>query len=298
MMRCSFVIGLVRWRARLRAGRGRHGGRPSSKVGRLLCLMFGTLAFGVVSAHAAKNPDKVIDKPEKPFDKPFDKPDKIEKFERKLERAGMAAELPERSAPRQTMAAPAPERSSKSERSERASKSDRSDSAERASPATPADAKFDGFRVIVDRNIFNPNRAPRTKAAPEEKPPRVEEISLVGTMRYEKGLVAFFDSTDTAYRKNLREGESIAGFKIRRIAADGVELERNDQPVSLKVAEQLRRREGGDWTVNASQPRSDPRASGPEAARASAEAAAAEIPAGASEALKRLMEKRKQQLSK
>jgi hypothetical protein len=237
------------------------------------------------------------------------KPAKIEKYERKLERAGMADLVPV-PPPRQTMAAPAsvpskPERSdrsSKAERAERerAERSERAESSDRAAAASlPADGKFDAFRVIVDRNIFNPNRSPRTRAVPEEKPPRVEEISLVGTMHYDKGVVAFFDSSDSEYRKNLREGDSIAGFKVRKIMADGVELVRDDQPVALRVAQQLRRREGGDWTVTAAPVRTDERTSGAaDGVRASAEAAAAEIPADASEALKRLMEKRKQQLSK
>jgi hypothetical protein len=261
-----------------------RAGLPGS---RFVALCSVIVSVGTVGLHAAKNPDK------------FEKPAKIEKFERKLERAGIAESLePEL---RQAMAATAPERSSKSDRSERSSKPDRGDRSESSDrgPALPADPKFDGFRLIVERNIFNPNRAPRSKAAPEEKPPRIEEISLVGTMRYDKGLVAFFDSPDPGYRRNLREGEMIAGFKVQRIAADGVELVRDDQPISLKVAEQLRRREGGDWTVNAAEPRVDARnAAGTEAVRAAAEAAAAEIPADAPEALKRLMEKRKQQLSK
>ena len=272
-----------RWRARLRTGRGLLGAVVVA-------------AFCVVPVHAAKNPDK-------PFDKPFDKPAKVEKYERKLERAGMA-ESPVIAQPRQTMGQPAgapakADRPSKAERAERerAERSERAESADRAaSAALPADGKFDAFRVIVDRNIFNPNRNPRTRSAPEEKPPQVEEISLVGTLQYDKGLIAFFDSSAAEFRKNLREGDSIAGFKIRRILADGVELVRDDQPVSLRVAQQLRRREGGDWTVSAAPARVDAR--GPEASRAATEAAAAELPADASEALKRLLEKRKQQLSK
>jgi hypothetical protein len=246
-------------------------------------LTFAT--FGSIPAHAAKNPDK----PDK----------KIEKFERKLERAA-AGDYPVKPEPRQSMAAPAPsaERSSRSDRSSKSDRgsSDRGDRSESPERSSPADPQFEGFRLIMDRNIFNPTRTPRTRAAPEEKPPRVDEISLVGTMRYDKGLVAFFDSPDAQFRKNLREGESIAGYKIGKIAADGVELVKDDKPVSLKVAQQLRRREGGEWTVSATV-RTDG-VSQAEALRLAAEAAATDIPADASDAYKRLIEKRKQQLSK
>ena len=248
--------------------------------------------LGAVSAEAAKNPDK-----------PGDKPKKIEKYERKLERAGLveAAPLPDF---RQAMAATAPssgsERSSRSERSERSSKSDRGDrseSSDRSAAALPADPKFDGFRIIAERNIFNPTRVGRTRATPEEKPPKVDEISLVGTMQYDKGVVAFFDSTDAQFRKNLKEGDTIAGYKVGKISTDGVELTKDDKTVNLQVAQQLRRREGGEWTVTAAPVRVGPTA-GADAVRAAAEAAATAIPPDASEALKRLMEKRKQQLSK
>ncbi|MSU48516.1 MAG: hypothetical protein EXS37_05385 [Opitutus sp.] len=177
-----------------------------------------------------------------------------------------------------------------------------------ATPATsPAPAvispanSFDAFQLVVERNIFDPNRIGRTKAAPPEKPPRVDEISLVGTMNYQKGLVAFFDSPNGNYRKTLREGESVADFKVERIAADGVELLRAEKPVSLKVAQQLRRVENGEWTVRATPEPvagADGRGSGGASGtfRPVEAPAITEIPADASEALKRLMEKRKKDL--
>lgn len=242
------------------------------------------VSVGVIAAQAAKNPDK------------FDKPARVEKIERKLERAGVT-EFPERPAARPAVAATSNERSVKSERSSKADRTESSDN--RTAAALPADPKFDTFRVILDRNIFNPNRSPRSRATAEEKPPRVDEIALVGTMQYEKGLLAFFDSTDSNFRKNLREGESIAGFEVRRITADRVELARGDQKVVLQVSHQLQRAEGGDWVINTTPPaRGDARgASSPEDMRAAAAAAATEIPADASDVLKRLM-KQREKLSK
>lgn len=153
---------------------------------------------------------------------------------------------------------------------------------------------FEAFQLVVERNIFNPNRTGRTRATTEEKPPRVDEISLVGTMNYEKGLVAFFDSPDSAFRKTVREGESIGDFKVQRITAEGVELVRDEKPVPLKVAQQLRRPEGGDWSVTDTPARAESGASAAGSTRYNP--APVEIPADASEVLKRLMKKRDKQL--
>lgn len=166
---------------------------------------------------------------------------------------------------------------------------------------SPADS-FDAFQLIVERNIFNPNRIGRTRAVTEEKPPRVDEISLVGTMRYSGGVTAFFDSPDTAFQKALHEGESVADFKVKSIAADGVELVRGDKPLTLKVAQQLRRAEGGDWNVVSIVPPLPPAEAGGvsrvEAVRPADPGAVAEAPAEMSDVLKKLMEKRKKQLQK
>jgi hypothetical protein len=85
-------------------------------------------------------------------------------------------------------------------------------------------------------------------------------------------------------------------------AADGVELIRGDKPLPLKVAQQLRRAEGGDWNVITIVPPPPPSATGSPAdmdsKRAAASAAANEIPADASEALRRLLKKREKQLLK
>lgn len=171
-----------------------------------------------------------------------------------------------------------------------------------STPVTPAPAAapgvspaqgFAAFQLVVERNIFNPNRVGRTREASDVKAVRTDEISLVGTMQYEKGLLAFFDSPDSRYAKALREGDTFADFKIQRIMADRVELLRADKPLTLKLSEQLRRPEGGDWSVGPA----------PNNAFAVVPAAAVALPtadsapsAEASEVLKRLLQKREKQL--
>jgi len=169
-----------------------------------------------------------------------------------------------------------------------------SKSADRARVATPTGPTFDTYRLIGDRNIFNPNRVGRSRSS-ETPPPRTEVISFVGTMQYEKGLFAFFDSPDTVYRKALNEGGALGKFTVKGITADQVELERDAKPLTLRIGQQLRRPDGGDWSViGADIVRSEARAA--EADANPGLGAPLAIPADASEALRRLMEKRQQQL--
>jgi hypothetical protein len=225
---------------------------------------------------------------------------RAEKLERKLERQGAAELAAAALAQRQAAVAAAPasdtDRGSRPGYSERSSRS-RSDRGEYREPTTPADAKYDGFRIIVERNIFNPNRIGRTRSSSEEKPPRVDTIALVGTMQSDKGVVAFFDSPDAAFRKTLREGQSVGEFKVEKIHPNEVELSRNGKPLTLKIAQQLRRPEGGEWSVTAAE------VSGAEApgaattgARPAEPAAPPAIPADASDVVRRMMEQRMKQL--
>jgi hypothetical protein len=162
-----------------------------------------------------------------------------------------------------------------------------------SSPLAPTQ-DYAAFQLILERNIFNPTRVGRTRVANEEKPPRAEEISLVGVIRYDTRAFAVFHSPEAAFRREVPEGGEIADFRVTKVTAAGVELLKGDKAVSLAVAQQIRRAEGGEWTVSAPKaPAADPRA----AAR-STETAPVEIPANASEVLKRLMKQREQQLKK
>ncbi|MBL9211777.1 MAG: hypothetical protein JNL92_15005 [Opitutaceae bacterium] len=161
-------------------------------------------------------------------------------------------------------------------------------SAAPASAATkavsPADS-FEAFRIITEKNIFNPNRVGLTRATPEAKPPRVDEIALVGTVEFGGKRVALFESPEVAFRKTVAEGDTLGEFTVRRVGSEGVDLVRGDQVLALRVAQQLRRPEGADWSVVAA----------PDAPRAEASSTPT-IPADASDVLKRLMRQREKQL--
>jgi len=97
-----------------------------------------------------------------------------------------------------------------------------------AAPATNSMSRYDysAFKLINERNIFNTRRSPRYVPSDrrETRRTRSESFALVGTMRYEKGLFAFFDGTRSDYRKVLKQDETIAGFKITGIEPSHVTL--------------------------------------------------------------------------
>lgn len=123
----------------------------------------------------------------------------------------------------------------------------------------PARGSYDAFRMISDRNIFNPNRQarssgsrPRTDTRPAS---RVEYFTLVGLMAYEKGTFAFFDGTSGSYKQTLEADGAIGEFKISGLTPDQVKLTSGTNEFVMRVGMQVRREDEGDWFLTeASQP--------------------------------------------
>ena len=154
-------------------------------------------------------------------------------------------------------------------------------------------APFDNFRLVSDRNIFNPNRTGRRDRAPEEQSARVDVISVVGTMESDRGLRAFFDGSDSSYRRAVRVGESVDKFKVTQITPHVVELERDGKNLSVRVGQQLRRPEGADWDVVGEDVlRREAQARATAEAKGDPSGAPPPIPEGASDIEKRMRERR------
>ena len=177
------------------------------------------------------------------------------------------------------------------------------------------------FRVISERNIFNPNRspryAPRTERREYRRPNRVDSLSLVGTMSYEKGQFAFFDGSSYEFRKTLKPSDSIAGYKVIAVGRDRVLLAAGTNALELKVGTQMRREDEGAWHVgdrsdaypsvgstagSTSSSASDVAGTASTSGTTNTAASSAEAPAAASgdaaEILKRLMQRREQEMNK
>lgn len=117
----------------------------------------------------------------------------------------------------------------------------------------PEPGSFDEFKLISQRNIFDPNRsAPGRPRRTEEtpKPKRIDYMNLVGAMSYEKGRFAFFNGSSSEYRKSVKPGDSIAGYKVADVTANKVTLESGDQKIEMPVGGQLKREDEGEWRLN------------------------------------------------
>jgi hypothetical protein len=202
----------------------------------------------------------------------------------------------------------------------------------------PGRLDYAAFSVIAELNIFDPNRAP---SGPKPvQAPTAEYFTLVGTAHLDTGpyagTYAYFTGSDSKYEKKLKVSDSIAGYKIVKIAADSVELARaatnaaaeslnpastnnasgnrllaatnavagpvkppsatND--IELRMRMQMRREENGPWELSAA-PSSSAASSSltPVASSGSSAASGAVAAGGESDALKRMMLRRAQEES-
>jgi hypothetical protein len=115
----------------------------------------------------------------------------------------------------------------------------------------PVKPEFSTFKLVTDRNIFDPNRTPRRPPGTQPPPKIANSFSLVGVMSYEKGTFAFFDGNSSDYQKAVKVNDLVAGYKVTRIEPNSVDLLTGTNHVELRVGMQLRREEGGAWVPSA-----------------------------------------------
>lgn len=166
------------------------------------------------------------------------------------------------------------------------------------------------FQIIPERNIFNVNRSSRANRAasraPTPKPTQVDTVALVGAMSYAKGDFAFFDGSSSDFRKALKPGDAIAGFQIRSIGQQSVQLEASGRSLELPIGSHLRREDDGEWRL-VSEKAPEPSSAYGSGSRSGSETNpdnASATPAGSADAaagdandvLMRLMKKREQEL--
>jgi hypothetical protein len=166
-------------------------------------------------------------------------------------------------------------------------------------PSTPR-MDYTVFKIIADRNIFDPNRVPHRPNAPRPQPKVTESFALVGTMSYAKGNFAFFNGSSSGYRKALKSTDTIAGYTVMDIEPDGVTLAAGTNQVQLRIGMSLRRQEGGEWLVAtgteayAASTTARPPSSGPATESATSQPGASSG-GDMSELEKRMMQRREQQ---
>ena len=115
----------------------------------------------------------------------------------------------------------------------------------------PLKPEYTAFKLITDRNIFDPNRTSGRHEGPPTKVKIVESFGLVGVMSYAKGTFAFFDGSSSDYKKAVKLADTIAGYKVATIEPNTINLVSGTNHVELHVGMQLRREEGGGWVPSA-----------------------------------------------
>jgi Tfp pilus assembly protein PilP len=129
--------------------------------------------------------------------------------------------------------------------------------ANKSTPAKPAKADdgFKPFASIAQQNVFNTHRgsASPVVAAPKSpkpaKPLPLEAFALLGTLRSERGAVAFFDGTSPVYRKAVATGEQLGPYTVTVIEHDRVTLKAGDRELCLPLKMQFRREGEGEWLL-------------------------------------------------
>ncbi len=124
-----------------------------------------------------------------------------------------------------------------------------------AAPTNDAPERMDSryFQFIAQRNIFDQTRRPIRRIDTTRPPPvRTDSFTLTGVGVDNNQGAAMFDSSSSLYRKVLKTGETIAGYRIAEITPnlDSIKLAASsNQVVEMKVGMQMRRRENGPWLL-------------------------------------------------
>jgi hypothetical protein len=161
-----------------------------------------------------------------------------------------------------------------------------------------ATTDYTAFRVISQRNIFDPSREPHRPgrgSSSANHTRTVDAFSLVGIMSYGKGDFAFFDGTNAEYRKILEPSGAIAGYKVAEIRPASVKLENGKQVVQMKVGTQMERNDES-WRLAAQNELPATTASVAATTDSASEPAGDSSAGEPNDVLKKLMQQREQEL--
>ena len=159
---------------------------------------------------------------------------------------------------------------------------------------------FDSFKLIYERNIFNQNRRPARTFRENPEPVKVvktDRITLVGTVVTETNAVAFFDGSEFSLKGVVKLGQTIGGLKVETIVPGTITLSTGTNIFTLSMQSQIQRQDAGPWALVASAETYEKKdtltKSGQESSSSNSSS-----DAGADEVLKRLMQKRDQEINK
>ena len=173
-------------------------------------------------------------------------------------------------------------------------------------PAPASAQGFDAFRLVQTRNIFDPERRAmvrESESRPATAPSRPHSIALTGTMVTPSKQLAFFAGSRSDFHKVIGVREKIGDCTVTGISSTHVDLERGGKPFVLAVGKQLTL--DGSGAITAAIPGDSapgsvapPATTAPSMPAPGGEAAPPPPSGDKAELLRRMMERRAQEMSK
>lgn len=122
----------------------------------------------------------------------------------------------------------------------------------------PPDRSADRYRILWERNIFDPDRVkqrPADAPAVEEAPPLAEaqvRLILTGVLLVGDERTAFFEGSSSAFNTHGVEGGKVGDFTIETVRIDGVVLALESNRYELPLGGGVTYTESTGWTVEQS----------------------------------------------
>jgi hypothetical protein len=163
---------------------------------------------------------------------------------------------------------------------------------------------IDSFSLLWERNIFSSTRqAPVREVVREEMPPPpvVDEFALVGTLVTDEHAYAFFNGSDRDYRGVRMIGGQIAGCTITQVDTEKIVIQLNEEKKEMAVGTGMKRVNQGPWSLEAVMqivPTGDISQNVVDGSTETSTSTAVEGSAPMNDVLRKLMERRRQELQR
>jgi len=114
----------------------------------------------------------------------------------------------------------------------------------RSAPPVPArKAGYEGYALVQTRNIFDPERMPGVVYTPEVNQPQTttpvagDYAALTGTLLTAERTLAFFSGSRPEYNRVISVGGRIAGASLKKIDPNSIEVERAGKCITVAVGQ-------------------------------------------------------------
>jgi hypothetical protein len=125
--------------------------------------------------------------------------------------------------------------------------------AQREAEGAAAQPGFEAYSIVLERNIFDPNRQPprprETASVATPAPPVTEYLDLLGTWVADARKVAFISGSRLATNAQVAPGETIEGWKVESVDTKGIVLAKADRRLAWPVGQRLERSSEVDWRL-------------------------------------------------